>query len=313
MNYTTTAPDRKTLVKAIAEYFELDPAYNGPPTFSYSVGEITVDRDGMVAIEDEKIAARLRAFLIEKGWMEAEPEAPAAEAEPDLEEPVMDIGCPLNEMTVLSLTNLIHMLYSKQYILAKSVREERITVADIAITELHEHNPQTVEEMCESIRNLTALGHLKGIRVTDEAVFITFPLTEDEDVRAAFQKLGVSIFNFAKAAKRVQPDYAKPEAEKYHMRGWLLRLGFGGPANATARKVLLEHLAGCSAFPNAEQAKRHADKYAAIRKAQREAERAAAEAPVAATAPIQEPVAAAENAPAERPVKPDVKEVPGLE
>ena len=33
------------------------------------------------------------------------------------------------------------------------------------------------------------------------------------------------------------------------------------------------------AFPNAEQAKRHADKYAAIRKEQREAARAAAEAP----------------------------------
>jgi len=286
MNYTTTAPDRKTLVKAIAEYFELDPAYNGPPTFSYSVGEITIDRDGMIAIEDEKTAARLQTFLIEKGWMEPEPEVPAAEAEPDLEDPVMDIGCPLSEMTVLSLTNLIHMLYSKQYILAKSVREELITIAAEAISELHEYNPLTVDDFCDYIRSRTADGHIKGIRVTDEAVFITFPLTEDENTRAAFQQLGVSIFNFAKAAKRVQPDFVRPEAEKYHMRGWLLRLGFGGPANATARKALLEHLAGCSAFPNAEQAKRHADKYAAIRKEQREAARAAAEAPVAAPVPI---------------------------
>ncbi len=313
MNFTTTAPDRKTLVKAIAEHFEFDPNYNGPPTFSYSVGDITIDRDGMVAIEDEKTAARLQAFLTEKGWMEPATEAPAAEAEPNLEEPVMDIGCPLNEMTVLSLTNLIHMLYSKQYILAKSVREEHITITDAAITELHEHNPQTVEDMREFIRDLTALGHLKGIRVTDEAVFIAFPLTEDETARAAFQQLGVSIFNFANAAKRVQPDFVKPEAEKYHMRGWLLRLGFGGPANAAARKALLEHLAGCSAFPNAEQAKRHADKYAAIRKEQRLAARAEAEAPVATPAPIQEPVAAEETAPADGPVKPDVKEVPEVE
>ena len=103
----------------------------------------------------------------------------------------------------------------------------------------------------------------------------------------------------------------KPEAEKYHMRGWLLRLGFGGPANAGVRKVLLGHLAGCSAFPNAEQAKRHADKYAAIRKEQRETAHAAAEATVAA--PIQEPMTTAETAPAERTVKPDVKEVAGLE
>ena len=311
MNYTTSAPDRRTLVKAIAEHFELDPNYNGPPTFSYSVGSIIVDRDGVVSVDDDDVALRLQAFLIEKGWLEHAPETPTSEVAQDLEEPVMDIGCPLNEMTVLSLTNLIHMLYSKQYILAKSVRAEHITIADVAITELHEHNPQTVEEMCEFIRNLTALGHLKGIRVTDEAVFIAFPLTEDENTCAAFQQLGASIFNFAKAAKRVQPDYVKPEAEKYHMRGWLLRLGFGGPANAGARKVLLGHLAGCSAFPNAEQAKRHADKYAAIRKEQRETAHAAAEATVAA--PIQEPVTTAETAPAERSVKPDVKEVAGLE
>ena len=325
MNFTTNAPDRKTLVKAIAQHFELDPIYNGPPTFNYTVGEIIIDRESKVYAENTEIAARLKAFLIQKEWLEATEceedattkdapaETPVPEAEPDLEEPVMNIGCPMNEMTVLSMTNLIHMLYSKQYILAKSVREECITVAEHTITELHERNPQTVEEFRAVIRDLTAQGHLKGVRATDEAVFIAFPLTEDETARAAFQQLGASIFSFAKTAKRVQPDFQKPEAEKYHMRGWLLRLGFGGPANAAARKALLEHLAGCSAFPNAEQAKRHADKYAAIRKEQRLAARAAAEAPVAAPAPIQEPVAAEETAPANAPVKPDVKEVPEVE
>ena len=194
--------------------------------------------------------ARLQAFLIEKGWMEATAEAPADEAEPDSEEPVMNIGCPLSEMTVLSMTNLIHMLYSKQYILAKSVREGRIAITAEAISELHERNPLTVEEFCDFIRGYTLRGHIKGIQVSDEVISISFPLTEDDAARAAFQQLAVSFFNFAKAAKRVQPDFQKPEAEKYHMRGWLLRLGFGGPANATARKVLLDHLAGCSAFPN---------------------------------------------------------------
>ena len=310
MNFTTTAPDRRTLVKAIAEHFELDPAYNGPPTFSYSVGDITVDRDGMVAIEDEKTAARLQAFLIEKGWLEAASEAPA---EPDLEEPVLNIGFPLTSMTVLSLTNLIHMLYSKQYILGKSVREQRITITAQAISELHEHDPQTVEEFCALIRELTAQQHIKGITVSDEAVSLAFPLTEDDTARAAFQQLGVRIFHAAMNAKRVQAEYQEPEAEKYHMRGWLLRLGFGGPANATARKMLLDHLAGCSAFPNAEQAKRHADKYAAIRKEQRLAARAAAEAPVAAPASVQEPVEEEKILPGVRPVKPHAKEVPELE
>ena len=35
MNYITTAPDRKTLVKAIAEHFELDPNYNGVSAYGH--------------------------------------------------------------------------------------------------------------------------------------------------------------------------------------------------------------------------------------------------------------------------------------
>lgn len=323
MNFTTNnnAPDRKKLVKALAEHFEFDATYAGPPTFDYKVGDITVERDGQLATEDEALAARLKDFLIQNEWLDAEateasdtddepaPEEPAAEAAPDLEETVMKVGYPLDGMTITGLTNLIHLLYSKQYLIGKSVREELIAITDEAISELHEKNPQTVEETITLIRELTKRGCIKGMAISETDILLAFPLTEDDATRAAFQHLGVSICNAAKAATRVQADYQKPEAEKYHMRGWLLRLGFGGPANAGARKILLQHLAGCSAFPNAEQAKRHADKYAAIRKEQREAARAAAEAPVEAPAPIQEPEAAEEPAPADAPVAPDVPEV----
>lgn len=135
MHFTTTAPDRRTLVRAIAGHFDLDPAYNGPPTFSYSVGEITIDRAGTVFVGDEETAARLKEFLIQNEWLAAadagedgtvSTEAPAEDAEPALRAPVMEAGCPLSEMSTLSLTNLIHMLYSKQYILARSVRDDCI-------------------------------------------------------------------------------------------------------------------------------------------------------------------------------------------
>ena len=46
MKFTTTAPDRRTLVKAIAEHTGMEPNYAGPPTFNYTVGTITVDREG---------------------------------------------------------------------------------------------------------------------------------------------------------------------------------------------------------------------------------------------------------------------------
>ena len=60
MNFTTTAPDRKTLVKALAEHFEFDATYVGPPTFSYKVGDIT--------IEDESVSrAHMHLQLNESG------------------------------------------------------------------------------------------------------------------------------------------------------------------------------------------------------------------------------------------------------
>lgn len=324
MNFitNTNAPDRKKLVKALAEHFDFDATYAGPPTFNYNVGDITVERDGQLATEDEALAARLKDFLIQNEWLDAEateaeataeeataePAPEEAEPEQDLGDEVMKVGYPLDGMTTTAMTNLIHLLYSKQYLICKSVREELIAITDEAISELHEKNPQTVEETITLIRELTKRGCIKGMAISETDILLAFPPTEDDATRAAFQHLGVSICNAAKAATRVQADFQKPEAEKYHMRGWLLRLGFGGPANAGARKILLQHLAGCSAFPNAEQAKRHADKYAAIRKEQREAARAAAEAPVEAPAPIQEPEAAEEPALADAPVAPDVPE-----
>lgn len=326
MNFTTNtnAPDRKTLVKALAEHFEFDATYVGPPTFSYKVGEITIDRDGQLTTEDEALAARLKDFLIQEAWLDVEvteTEAPAEEAtaepapedaepEQDLGETVMKVGFPLEGMTTTAMTNLIHLLYSKQYLLAKSVREECIAITDEAISELHEQNPLTVEDSIALIRDLAKRGCIRGMAISETDILLAFPLTEDDATRAAFQHLGVSIINAAKAATRVAADFQKPEAEKYHMRGWLLRLGFGGPANAGARKILLQHLAGCSAFPNAEQAKRHADKYAALRKEQREAARAAAEASDTAPAPIQEPVEAEETPPAAAPVAPDAPAEP---
>ena len=53
MKFTTTAPDRRTLVKAIAEHTGMEPNYAGPPTFNYTVGTITVDREGYVDVPDE--------------------------------------------------------------------------------------------------------------------------------------------------------------------------------------------------------------------------------------------------------------------
>ena len=101
MKFITTAPDRRTLVKAIAAHTGMEPSYVGPPTFNYTVGMITIDREGYVDVADEQ-AADLKAFLIAKGWMEPEPER---------EQPSIQIGVPAKDLTVANVTNLIYMLY----------------------------------------------------------------------------------------------------------------------------------------------------------------------------------------------------------
>lgn len=101
MKFITTAPDRCTLVKAIAEHTGMEPSYIGPPTFNYTVGTITIDREGYVDVPDEQ-AADLKAFLIAKGWMEPEPEPG---------QPRIQIGVPAKDLTVANVTNLIYMRY----------------------------------------------------------------------------------------------------------------------------------------------------------------------------------------------------------
>ena len=53
MKFITTEPDRRTLVKAIAEHTGMEPSYIGPPTFNYTVGTITIDREGYVDVPDD--------------------------------------------------------------------------------------------------------------------------------------------------------------------------------------------------------------------------------------------------------------------
>lgn len=258
MKFITTAPDRRTLVKAIAEHTGMEPSYIGLPTFNYTVGTITVDREGYVDVPDEQ-ATDLKAFLIAKGWMEPEPEP---------EQPRIQVGIPAQEMTVQSVTNLIFMLYSKQYLLGKAVGTVCVRIEDAVITRLQEYTPENLEAYAELLRDFKALGDLEGVELEEGQLRMDFPMAEDSTL---WMLLMTKMVAFAKAAHRVYPQRQQPEAEKYFMRGWLLRMGFGGSDFKAARQALLKNLKGCSAFPDAEKAQRHQEHWAEIRRQHREA------------------------------------------
>lgn len=260
MKFTTTAPDRRTLVKALAEHTGMEPNYAGPPTFNYTVGTITVDREGYVDVPDEQ-AADVKAFLISKGWMEPEPE---------VEQPRIQIGVPAKDLTVENITNLIYMLYSKQYLLGKAIGTACVRIEDAVITRLQEYTPENLEAYAELLLDFKALDYLEGLGLEEGQLRMDFPPTESDDV-ALWILLMTKMVDFIKAAHRVYPQRLQPEAEKYYMRSWLLRLGFGGADFKAARHTLLKNLKGCSAFPSAEKAQRHQEHWAEIRQQHRQA------------------------------------------
>ena len=258
MKFITTAPDRRTLVKAIAAHTGMEPSYIGPSTFNYTVGTITIDREGSVDVPDEQ-AADLKAFLIAKGWMEPEPEP---------EQPRIQIGVPAKDLTVANVTNLIYMLYSKQYLLGKAVGTACVRIEDAVITRLQEYTPENLEAYAELLRDFEALGDLEGLELEEGQLRMDFPMAEDSTL---WMLLMTKMVALAKAAHRVYPQRQQPEAEKYFMRGWLLRMGFGGSDFKAARQALLKNLKGCCAFPNAEKSQRHQERWAEIRRQHREA------------------------------------------
>ena len=253
----TTAPDRKTLVKTISEHLGQELIYNGPPSFSYSIGQLTIDREGGLILPEEMNKASIQAFLISKGWLEPEPER-------------LNISLPAEGLSVKVMLNLISMLYSKQYLLAKAIKEATIQIADSVIAHLNEFPPESLEDFKAFMDDFKAQGLITGIELTDDCLSLSFPLSDLPVVIGAYTHLAAGIIAAAKAATRVKAERLEPENEKYHMRNWLIRLGFGGKDSRDMREILLQHLRGHSAFRSDVEAQKHRDKYSEIRRIRRE-------------------------------------------
>ena len=285
MRIQATAPNRKSLVKALAEHLGEEAIYTGPRSFAYKIGEVTVDREGGVILPENMDPENIKSLLISKGWLaaieiemlEAEPEAvPEAEPAPDPENAMIAetdrlvISIPADGFTVPTLHKLLRMLYSKQYLLAKALKEETIRVSDEVIEQLQNSPPETPDDFRARMAVFNAQRFITGIVLADDRISLSFPLS-DSHVNT-YTLLSLKILEAAKAATRVQAQRQEPENEKYFMRGWQVRLGFGGKEAKGMRELFLKHLKGNSAFLTEADAERHQAKYAAIRRSQKDSE-----------------------------------------
>ena len=194
------------------------------------------------------------------------------------------VSLPAN-MTVAQLINLVHMLYSEQRLLNKAAMDGRLTIPESLITRLAEHTQETPEAFSDLLRDFEALGELTGFSYEGGIVRLDFAHDETHpEYMITYAGLVGRIIHAAREATRVKAELQTSENEKYYMRAWLLRLGYGGADLKEERRLLLRNLKGHSAFPNDAAAERHKEKYAALRRASREMETA----PAPVTADAQE-------------------------
>lgn len=284
MRIQATAPDRKSLVKALAEHLGETAVYTGPRSFAYKIGEVTVDREGGVILPENMNPDSIQSLLIYNGWLAAtevamlEPvleEEPAQEPASDPENEVIAeserlvISIPADDLTIPTLHNLLRMLYSKQYLLGKALKEVTIRVSDEVIEQLQQSPPETLDDFKARMAVFNAQRFITGIELADDRISLTFPM--NDSYVNTYTLLSLRILEAAKAATRVQAQRLEPENEKYCMRGWLVRLGFGGKEAKGLRDLLLKHLKGNSAFLTEADADMHRAKYAAILRSHKEA------------------------------------------
>lgn len=256
----TNTTDRKALVHQIAEILNTKPEYTGMPACDYRIGAVTIDKQGNIILDDTEMPEALKPFLIEKGYLAT------AEPEPTTIIERMEISVPAG-MTVEALKNLTFLLYSKQYLLNRAVGSGFLVIPEALISRLQEYRPDSPRAFYGLLNEYREQGVLDGFDYRDGKATLSFPFDEQRpELWAAYANLLSRIVTSAQCAARVQPKLQKPENEKYFMRSWLLRLGYGGEDIKTERKLLLANLNGSAAFPTPEAAERHKEKYAALRR-----------------------------------------------
>ena len=180
------------------------------------------------------------------------------------------VSIPLANHTVQSLKNLICTIYSRGALLSKATGGT-FSAGKPLTDALDEHEFRSVPELVAFIREWEETNpELQGIRFADdELIFDGFGAAPDADHVQAFTDLASAINTMALTQKRVQAKDVDDSNEKYAMRVWLVRIGFGGAEHKTGRKVLMEHLSGHSAFRNDEEKAKWTERQKAKRDAAR--------------------------------------------
>ena len=265
MRIETNAANRKDVVKAVSAILGQPSKYLGVPTCAYEVGNCTIDRSGAVETEDEKTAELVTAGLLEQGLIET----PSTEIEGTT------VSLPVEGMTAEGLKNLIFLTHSKQYLINRAFAEEVFRIPAELVEALGSAEIPDAETFLQTFQS-HAEG-CRGIGFQDGKITFTLPTAGDPGMIKAFTHLTAAMVQQAKEQKRISPKETIEENEKYYMRIWLLRLGFGGAEGKEIRDLLMKKLKGNSAFRTDENKQRWQEARRNEREAAKQQEQAPAE------------------------------------
>jgi hypothetical protein len=201
IKYHLEGSERKALLAVMREILQDTPKYMGPPTFSFEIGEYTIDRHGTLDCPDHLDSTQIAMLIRElerDGFIGERIGEPAKPAEQQISEtprkeivtPTLDgfdrlsVEMPRDGMTPTAMENLRRLVASKATLLKKALGTDNLPITE---------HPDRIE-------------------------FGWFRPTDDQVEVAAYYQLVQGLCELARTQKRVSATEQEVENEKYAFR-----------------------------------------------------------------------------------------------
>ena len=216
IDFRVKGEERNELAYAVGELLGMPVKYTRTPRFDYLIGNNVLDKNGVFHASEDMTESKLELVL--ERFYKGEPIQQSEQME---EENVGEDGLIISVSRKIfkddKLENLQKLIEGKQTLFKHAFLTEQL---EVVITE-------------------------------NQVSFPWFPLASEPDAVNAYTEFISKLCELAIKLKRVSVTDKEVENEKYAFRCFLLRLGFIGDDNKTARRILLQNLSGNSAFRKA--------------------------------------------------------------
>lgn len=211
ITYEIKGKERRGLAQAISETLNIASIYKGVPTFEYEIGDLVLDREGSIILNESMAQAEIEDLvskLKEKGFIPINYKEDTFEG--------FEVSMPRDMFTDKALDNLRKIVNAKGELISKAIGTVDSTI----------------------------------IETDEKVIFPWYPQTEDAEEIKYYLQFTEALSKMAIERTRVTSKARISENEKYDFRCFLLSLGFIGKEYKDFRKYMMRNLTGNSAFKN---------------------------------------------------------------